>query len=182
MFTPRRIIMVGGAIAALIALVIITRCALAPETPWDKPEPGRHVDLTRLFSIKFPEGWNISFRGEGWVVVAARPGGPEHIAVGFEGRSMGKRMEVYMAAQFVAPPAARFAKYTAVKSGERELAGAKAAWAILTFDSGDTTFRMLIYSLNKSGPAMVLACVAPEDSFERYRPQFEKVVESFRVQ
>jgi hypothetical protein len=78
--------------------------------------------------------------------------------------------------------AARRSALKKLDGGTGKLAGIKALWGLYSYDSADGPARVLVYSMNTTGPPMVVACFASEGEFASSEPTFKAALETFRTE
>ncbi len=171
-----------AAALTILALLGVSLSACSPSQ-----EPGRFYDEGKRFSIKFPQDWETKKGGMGTVVMAFSPQ---------EGPADGFRENVNVVVEEL-PRAISLQEYTELslvnmrklltdfqmqESGDTSIGPNSAKWYIYSHRSGSVKATVLQYFLVKDRRAYVISTAAEPGQFSRYKPRFEEIAQTFRVQ
>lgn len=151
--------------------------------------PIRFVDSANGFSIRFTAEWDVIGRGEGAHVRAVRTKGPS------EGGGTGV-ISVLMSHIANIPDAAtyrtwyaqnmtsKFPGYVLIEEGIRTVAGASVPWSQFLYksDPGNRPAQVWQFFYVKGSRGYVVTCTATPFDFERFRRDFEEVVDTFQLE
>ena len=179
MFRTYRILIIFG----LLVFVVIAGNAFFKKTP---PEPGRYYNEEHDFSIKFPEGWEITTEYGGKSIIATCP---DHD----ESDNFSKVVQVIIQDLPYKPKLdfffdALLSEYrrdinTRVKeTGNVVIDDTKAKWAITHMFKGGYKAQALVNCMVKGKKAYMIQCVAEPHNFPEHRDIFDMAVRSFRYE
>jgi hypothetical protein len=152
-------------------------------------EPGRYYDRDRQFSIKFPEEWMIrEGDGEEWPKVeAVSPWEDdydefsEYVTVDVEELPDASDLDTYFA-ETVRWQTDETPSYNERSRGDTEIDEVAAKWIAFDFESEGGIITVVGYSLVKGDTGYLISCVAQATKFESYKSQFDRIVNSFRLE
>lgn len=149
-------------------------------------EPGRYYS-DKGYSIRFPDGWEQQegFMGTDVMALSPMEGAAdqfrENVGVTVENLRSTMTLEEYAAAalQGMQKLCTDFEK---LDEGDAVLEDGNAKWIAYSFRQGQVKVRAVVYLRVRGRRAFVLACTASPETFEQYRPQFETIARSWRLE
>jgi len=179
MFRTYRILIIFG----LLVAVVVAGNALLKETP---PEPGRYYNDEHKFSIKFPEGWEITSEFGGKSIIAVCP-------VNEETDNFSKVVQVIIQDLPFRPKLdfffdALLSEYrrnmgTSIQeTGDVVISDTKAKWATIHMFKEGQKAQTLINCMVKGKKGYMIQCVAEPDNFSEHKNIFDMAVQSFKYE
>ena len=179
MFRTYRILIILG----LLVFAVIAGNALLKKTP---PEPGRYYNEEHDFSIKFPEGWEITTEYGGKSILATCP---DHD----ESNNFSKVVQVVIQDLPYKPKLDFFfdvllSEYrrdinTRVKEkGDVVIDGTKAKWVAIYMFKESYKAQTLMNCMVKGKKGYLVQCVAEPHNFSEHKSIFDMAVQSFRYE
>jgi hypothetical protein len=179
---------ITAAALALAVLAWTAHCATAPEAQpagTEKPAAKTFQSAEKGFSITFPADWEIK-PNPPTIVSASRPAAPgdtfrENVNVCVEALPRPLTPDEYVDAA-IALLKKTFPGTAEVERGKVALGGADARYIVYTFKIGALQLKNLAYSVPRGLTCFVITCTATPDTFDKYRPAFEEIANSLKME
>ena len=178
----RRTLFLGAIAVSVFAAVAFAMWYFA----W---RPTRFVDHANGFSIRFTADWDVIGKGEGAHVRALRTKGPS------EGGGTGviSVLMNYIANIPDAPTyrkwfadnmTSKFPQYARIEDGLRTRGGSSVPWSQFVYrsDPGNRPAQVWQFFYVKESRGYVVTCTATPFDFERFRRDFEEIVDTFQLE
>jgi hypothetical protein len=153
------------------------------------PKPGTYSNAKWGFSIKFPEDWMVQegdeAKGETGVVGVAPPENvndeyPELCYVMPEELGPGMTLEMYFQLTLKSMKASA-AAFKQLETGEANVNGRDARWAVFSTKESKTNVKWLMYGLINGERGYLVLCAAESTQFLNHRGEFEDIAGSLRI-
>ena len=150
-----------------------------------------YTNAAKGFSIEFPPGWKLVKDKDAEGVLARSPKEGEndnyleHIDI--TGMTRIGRTSSKGYRRFIGNVLELLPGFKKVDSGTDRVGRVRTRWMIYTYTNkeankqGCPTVKALFYFLVKGEDAFLITATAAEDAFDRYRPVFDKSIQSFRL-
>ena len=150
----------------------------------------RHVDGIKGFSLSFPSGWEFQEGPtEGPAVqglkVLGIPEGSHRAAVNVTVESLHPPLDVRTyRRRGIVIHGGHLPEYVPIGEGIERFANVEAPWIHYTYVAGPKRkqFQAWQFYLIRGSRGYVITCTADPAAFERFRPDFEEIVRSFRFE
>lgn len=163
-------------LVAMLAAGLASRGRAAePAAAPGKPKAYQH----KRFSIEFPAGWKVRAKDKGNTVIAESGSGP-YLLVSIEGLSAGKTPQRYFDDSRAALKK-DLEEYVELQTGDAELGGKPAKWAIFTQRMAGKPTKSLHYWATSGKRGFALAGSAETEAFDAAKPELERSLLTFRA-
>jgi len=151
----------------------------------EKYKLDRYYDKGRGFSIRFPVGWGVKEINDSTIdarspLSDSKDTYRELIAIDYfdltPSESLDKEFENALA-EFRREGTAKILGF-----GQLSIDNEKAKWLIVQWQDQGQNMKLILYMSVKRNRLYTITCAAKADTFLKYKPIFEKAVESFRFE
>jgi len=168
----------------LVAMLIVL---VAGVSACSSREPGRYYNDDKDFSLKFPDGWEAKEGLIGTTVMGFSPmenasdSFRENVNVVVEELPQPMSLESYTSLN-LGNMQKLLTDFQILDRGQTTINETDAKWFVYSQRTGSIRSKILQYFMVKDKRGYVVTGGAAPDTFSQYRPEFEKIAQTFRFE
>lgn len=150
-------------------------------------DPSRYYSAWNGFSIKFPEGWEQQEGQMGAAVIALSPQSSprdlfrENVNVVIARLPRKMTSQEYLDHE-LSQMKLVLSDYKLSRTGDARLDGRDGKYIVFYHKMGRLRFKVLTYAVTKGKKAYIITCTSNTKTFNKYKPEFEEIADSFKFE